>query len=229
MILHYKLKKKAGKKMVSKLEKIKPHILGKILDDYFFKVCCNFYKRQMQIWILLRHKYLRTSAVGINISERRFNNLNLLRRESTLSPEIEANAIKANYPIYFSEAESEPIKELTSEIGEVLTALFRNTNETAPVGNLGEYLTAQGSTINEEKKNLENVDLAFEDNKEDEEKKKEPKLKINHYKAMGLTKTSLVKKIAQTVGVTIKGKKSGITSLKGSKTSKAKSGAKKKG
>jgi len=68
MMAHYKNKKK--KKMLSKLEKIKPHNLEKILDDYFFKVCYSFYKRQMQIWILLRHKYLRTSSV--QISERRF-------------------------------------------------------------------------------------------------------------------------------------------------------------
>ena len=45
MINFYKLKKKAGKKMVTKLEKIKPHVMEKILDDYFFKVCQNFYKR----------------------------------------------------------------------------------------------------------------------------------------------------------------------------------------
>ena len=40
------------------------------MDDYFFGVCYAYYKRQMQIWILLQHKYLRTSQV--NIDERRF-------------------------------------------------------------------------------------------------------------------------------------------------------------
>ena len=49
---------------------IKPHNLEKILDDYFFNVCSHFFKRQMQIWILLQHKYLRLSRVSI--LERRF-------------------------------------------------------------------------------------------------------------------------------------------------------------
>ena len=60
MLRHYQSKKKF-KKTFMKLQNIKSHNLEKILDDYFTGVCYNFYKRQMQIWILLRHKYLRTS------------------------------------------------------------------------------------------------------------------------------------------------------------------------
>lgn len=40
------------------------------MDDYFYKICYAFYQRQMQIWCLLRHKYLRTAKIGIK--ERRF-------------------------------------------------------------------------------------------------------------------------------------------------------------
>mmetsp|Transcript_1332 Transcript_1332/g.1818 ORF Transcript_1332/g.1818 Transcript_1332/m.1818 type:complete len:107 (+) Transcript_1332:1648-1968(+) len=62
--------KRKHKKVYQKLENIKQHNLEHILDDYFYGVCYEFYKRQMQIWVLLRHKYLRTSAV--KVEERRF-------------------------------------------------------------------------------------------------------------------------------------------------------------
>ena len=70
MINFYKGKKKAGKKTLVKLMAIKPHNLEKTLDDYFHKIARAFFKRQMIIWILLKHKYLATSKVGIK--ERRF-------------------------------------------------------------------------------------------------------------------------------------------------------------
>ena len=66
----YKGKKKAGKKTLTKLMAIKPHNLEKLLDDFFFKICRSFFKRQMIIWILLRHKYLAKAKVTIH--ERRF-------------------------------------------------------------------------------------------------------------------------------------------------------------
>jgi hypothetical protein len=69
MLVHYQGKKKF-KKILTKLQNIKQHNLEKIVDDYFYRVCYEFYKRQMHIWILLRHKYLRNSAV--NIDDRRF-------------------------------------------------------------------------------------------------------------------------------------------------------------
>ena len=62
--------KKKFKKTYQKLEKIKEHNVHKILDDYFYGVCYEYYKRQMHIWILLKHKYLRTSQVEID--DRRF-------------------------------------------------------------------------------------------------------------------------------------------------------------
>ena len=52
---HYSHKKKtaSNKKILLKLAGIKPHNVKNILDDYFYKVCNEFFKRQMQIWILL--------------------------------------------------------------------------------------------------------------------------------------------------------------------------------
>ena len=44
MLAHYQGKKKF-KKVLQKLEKIKEHNLSKILDDYFYGVCYEFYKR----------------------------------------------------------------------------------------------------------------------------------------------------------------------------------------
>ena len=45
MINHYRTKKKTGRKTLAKLMAIKPHNMEKILDDYFFKVCYDFFKR----------------------------------------------------------------------------------------------------------------------------------------------------------------------------------------
>ena len=45
MINHYRTKKKTGKKTLAKLIAIKPHNMEKILDDYFFRVCYDFYTR----------------------------------------------------------------------------------------------------------------------------------------------------------------------------------------
>ncbi len=69
MLVHYSGKKKL-KKTLQKLQNMKAHNMEKILDDYFYGVCYEYYKRQMQIWILLSHKYLRSSSVGID--DRRF-------------------------------------------------------------------------------------------------------------------------------------------------------------
>ena len=53
MCMYYKSKKKFGKKTLTKLKEIKKHNLEKILDEYFYGICHNYFKRQMQIWILL--------------------------------------------------------------------------------------------------------------------------------------------------------------------------------
>ena len=45
MVAYYQKKKKTGKKLLAKIMAIKPHNLEKILDDYFYQVCYNFYKR----------------------------------------------------------------------------------------------------------------------------------------------------------------------------------------
>ena len=66
----YRSKKKFGKKMLQKLQNLKMHNLENLMDDYFYKICYAFYMRQMQIWCLLRHKYLQTAKIGIQ--ERRF-------------------------------------------------------------------------------------------------------------------------------------------------------------
>ena len=70
IMLQYYQGKKKFKKVMQKLEKIKEVNLNKILDDYFYGVCYEYYKRQMRIWVLLKHKYRRDSAV--NVQDRRF-------------------------------------------------------------------------------------------------------------------------------------------------------------
>ena len=62
------------------------------MNDYFYKVCYNFYKRQMQIWILLQHKYLRVSHIAI--LERRF----YYKDMGTLKKESQTNVVSAFEP-----------------------------------------------------------------------------------------------------------------------------------
>ena len=50
---------------------MKDHNMHKILDDYFWGVCYEYYKCQLQIFILLQTKYLRTSQINI-MNNRRF-------------------------------------------------------------------------------------------------------------------------------------------------------------
>ena len=69
MLVFYQGKKKF-KKLHAKIGSIKQINLEKILDDYFW-VCYEFYKRQMQIWIILQYKYLRTN-ITVEIDDKRF-------------------------------------------------------------------------------------------------------------------------------------------------------------
>lgn len=70
IMLNFYQGKKKQKKVLQKLQNMKTHNIERIMDDYFYGVCYEFYKRQMHIWILLSHKYLRTSMV--DIEDRRF-------------------------------------------------------------------------------------------------------------------------------------------------------------
>lgn len=69
---------------------MKQHNLEKISNDYFFGVCYEYYKRQMQIWILLKHKYLRTSSVGIE--DRRFLYQDLVGGSGATTLSVEAES-----------------------------------------------------------------------------------------------------------------------------------------
>ena len=70
MLLYYQGKKKF-KKLLTKLQSIKQHNLEKIIDDYFYGVCYQYYKRQIQIYIVLKYKYLR-DQVTVQIEDKRF-------------------------------------------------------------------------------------------------------------------------------------------------------------
>ena len=71
MINHYTSKGKgkspAAKKykaLLAKIKNIDQDKIDMVLDEYFWKVCYEFYKRQMRVWILLAHKYLKTAKVS---------------------------------------------------------------------------------------------------------------------------------------------------------------------
>lgn len=87
---------------------MKQHNLDKILDDYFYGVCYKFYQRQMHIWILLRHKYLRTASVGIE--DRRFLFSAISGDKGAADQQQKATA---TFPILFLQSESEPIITMT--------------------------------------------------------------------------------------------------------------------
>lgn len=70
MLQHYKGKKKF-KKLLTKLQSIKKHNLEKIIDDYFYGVCYQYYKRQIQIWVILKYKYLK-KEIAVEIDDKRF-------------------------------------------------------------------------------------------------------------------------------------------------------------
>lgn len=60
-------KSAAAKKYKTLLQKIK-NIPGEridmVLDEYFWKVCYEYYKREMRIWVLLSHKYLKSAKIS---------------------------------------------------------------------------------------------------------------------------------------------------------------------
>ena len=35
-----------------------------VLDEYFWKVCYGYYRRQMRIWVLLTYKYLNSRKMS---------------------------------------------------------------------------------------------------------------------------------------------------------------------
>ena len=192
MVAHYKSKKKMGKKTLAKLMSIKPHHLEDALNRYF-TICKLFYQRQMMIWVLLRHKYLRTSAVSIKERKWMFKELNQIKQESFIvSPftetknaaeeEIRAAAqeaqmleqadAKPSFPFFFSEGESEPIFEITQKINDMLAALFKTTTESAVVGKLGDYLIEKHGPINspradKPKPAADNDDIPLEETKDE--------------------------------------------------------------
>lgn len=95
----------------------------------------------MQIWILLQHKYFRTSKVDISARRFNFKPRDEIKDGNAVSSDgADHPPVGQEFPVYFSEAESDPIMEISLEIGKTLQHLFKNTNEVAPVGNVAQYL-----------------------------------------------------------------------------------------
>ena len=223
--------------------------MDKILDDYFYGVCYEFYKRQMQIWILLSHKYLRSSSVGIVDRRFLYQDIGLGSNQGTTltsgagEPDVEPQAEEkkqgvAKMPFFFTASESKDILDMTESINHKLDSLFRGTVDSPAVGNLAENLSLpqtppmspKGQVAPKLSKKEKPSKVAKEENDDEEEEKKEPKAKVNHYKELGLEETGIVRKIAGVVGfaqLTKKSKKEGA-SKSNTKSSKAKSGTAKK-
>ena len=94
----------------------------------------------MHIWILLRHKYLRTSSV--NIDDRRFLFQDLGTEVTLSSGRGENEDLEAKkFPVCFSNKESEPINQMTDEINKKLEFLFRGTTDVPAVGSLASNIS----------------------------------------------------------------------------------------
>ena len=90
MLKFYQGKKK-NKKLHQKLQNMKDHNMHKILDDYFWGVCYEYYKRQLQIFILLQTKYLRTSQINVENNRRFTVNKPLDLKSLSSSPDSPVN------------------------------------------------------------------------------------------------------------------------------------------
>ena len=96
-----------------------------VLDEYF-KVCYNVYKRQMRIWILLAHKYLKTAQ--IEAKDRRFvlNELVNPDEKQDLNDVSDGGKV-AQYPIEFSHSESQQLGQDLKQIKLSLDNIFKGT------------------------------------------------------------------------------------------------------
>ena len=107
----------------------------------------------MQIWVLLSHKYMRTSSVDIN--ERRFiyKELGEIQRQSTFDTVavsafeegtgLPASPRAASFPIHLSISESESLFELNQAISDKLTFVMKNVGEAPAIGSLASYFKSQ--------------------------------------------------------------------------------------
>jgi len=67
MLDYFRAKKKPqSKRTAQKLLNMKPHNLEKIIEDFFYQVCYNFYKRQNMLHVLMRRKYLKINSALAN-------------------------------------------------------------------------------------------------------------------------------------------------------------------
>ena len=62
-------KKPKDKKILTKLQAMKQHNLESILDAYFFKVCFDFYRRQMSLYCWMTYKYAKPADAAIQVTD----------------------------------------------------------------------------------------------------------------------------------------------------------------
>ena len=103
-----------------------------VLDEYF-KVCYNYYKRQLRIWILLAHKYLKTAS--IEAKDRRFllQDLTNPAEAQDLHDQAEGGSVK-KYPIELSYTESQQLGQDLKQITKGLENIFKGTSAQEPIG-----------------------------------------------------------------------------------------------
>ena len=103
-----------------------------VLDEYF-KACYNYYKRQMRIWILLAHKYLKSAQ--IEAKDRRFALLEIANPSEThdLKDSAEGGTI-AKYPIELSYTESQQLALDLKQVSKSLENIFKGTVAEEAIG-----------------------------------------------------------------------------------------------
>ena len=211
MITYYTTKGKgkspAAKKykaMLAKIKNIEQDKIDMVLDEYFWKVCYEFYKRQMRVWILLAHKYLRTAKVSAKDRKFMIKDDKTKERDEkldTLDPPMLHGLVQqrsntfmnadekedeeeksVQFPIDFTYTESHRLNEDVRRITHSLDNIFKGTVTADAVGKI-------------------------EDNRDDIPKMQgEFEPRSNPYEAMDLTydRTNLMLKIIHVTGFATK-------------------------
>jgi len=168
---------KKYKAQLTKINDIHGEKLNMVIDEYFWKVCYEFFKREMRVWILLSIKYLKISKVSnkdrkfmtydhkTNIdAEATLNSDNpmlqglVAERNETFVGEDDA---VASYPVEFTYSESLRLNEDTRRITHSLDNIFKGTATAEAVGKIASDDAEEKKEVDPRHKPYEFNDVNF--------------------------------------------------------------------
>lgn len=143
---------KKYKAQLTKINDINGDKLNMVIDEYFWKVCYEFFKREMRVWILLSIKYLKISKVSNK--DRKFmliDDKTNIDAEATLNSDnpmlqglvaernetfVGEDEQVASYPVEFTYSESLRLNEDVRRINHSLDNIFKGTATAEAVGKI---------------------------------------------------------------------------------------------